>query len=103
MVDENNFKNSFVPNGLTRLVIVDDWSTFKVLMTALFKLLYITCTTVAPDNHKAIRFNKLFRYINKDEITTTDNYYRVFAWIQGKYFLIYDKSVSHIDNMDIIQ
>ena len=45
------FHHFFVPNILTRIVIVDYGSTFKWVVIALCKLIQITCTLVTPENH----------------------------------------------------
>ena len=54
-----DFHNLFVPNRLPHLVIVDDCDTFKGVLKDLQKILSITCMTVAPDNHRSVRVDRL--------------------------------------------
>ena len=49
-----DFHNFFVSNGLPRIVIVDNGSAFKRILTLMCKLLFITCALVVPDNHRTV-------------------------------------------------
>ena len=62
------FLRFFVPNGLPRLVVVDAGSAFAGLVAAVCKILCVLVSTGSPGNHRAIRVERFFRYLNKVEI-----------------------------------
>ena len=52
------FTRFFMPNGLPRLVIVDEGSPFKGYLLGMCRLLEIPCTAVSPNNHRANRLER---------------------------------------------
>ena len=52
--------------GICHLVILDDGSLLKVFFTAMFKALNINYDILAKRNHKGLRIEKSYRFINED-------------------------------------
>ena len=97
------FSRIFIPNGLPRLVIVDDGSPFKGALRAMCKLLSIPCEPVSPQNHRAVRVERFFRYLNKVERIVVANNQSFHTWLQGVYFSLYAWNSSPIDGTNIIR
>ena len=80
------FHKLFVLNLLPRLVIFNNYVAFKGVVSALYRLLIVACTLVAPENNRAVQVKHFFRYFNKsDKIKIAD--FQIFStWIQVAYF-----------------
>eukprot|EP00978_Attheya_sp_CCMP212_P009636 scaffold22858_cov68-Attheya_sp.AAC.1 len=59
------FLHIFIPNGLPRLVFLDSGPAMKRSLHALCRQLQIPVHMVSPSNHRAVRVERFFRYLNK--------------------------------------
>lgn len=95
------FMNFFVPNGLPRMVMIDDGSAFKSVMVAMCEHLGIVYHVVARENHDAILCERFHRYLNKVERIHTADTDSFSDWILGAGFATYAWNASPIDGTDV--
>ena len=95
------FSQMFIPNGLPRLIFVDQEGVFKGVFMELFGLLGIPVEAVAPENHKAIRCERFHRYLNKVQTINTADKQSFHQWHQGVMFALYAWNAGPIDGTDI--
>lgn len=95
------FMHFLIPHGLPRLVVVDPDSLFKGKFELLLNILSIKQHTVAPKNHKAIRNERLHRFLNKVQKIFSADKATFQEWLQAVMFAICTWNASPADGTDI--
>ena len=67
------------------------------------KLFLIPVHVVSKGNHRAVRVERFFRYMNKTERITCANVQSYAAWLAAFFFAIYGWNASPIDRTDIFR
>ena len=93
----------FVPNGLPLLVVIDEGRANKGALLAMCKLLLLDTHVVSPGNHRALRVERFFRYLNKVDRINTATLQSFAMWLQGIFFAIYGHNSSPVDGTNIIR
>jgi hypothetical protein len=93
-----SFSHFFVPNGLPKLILIDDGSEFKGVLVQMCETLGIQYYVVAPEEHNAI-----FRYLNKVERLGVVDHQSYKKWKMNAIFASYAWKASPIDGTDVIR
>jgi len=64
-VRDKTFQQIMVPNGLPTLILIDQGSEFKGMLTSFCTELGIRFEVVAPEQHDGILCERFHRYLNK--------------------------------------
>jgi len=67
------------------------------------KLLTIPCEAVSSQNHRAVRVERFFKYLNKMEKITVANTQSFLTWLQGTMFSLYGWNASPINGTNLIR
>ena len=78
-----DFHKFFVTNRLKCLVIVKNSIMFKVFVTSMLNIPFISLIIFAPDNHISVRVDRFLRYLKKYQCIATTNAQISVAWDQG--------------------
>lgn len=93
----------FVPNGTPHLVVVDDGRPFKGMVIAMCQLLGIPWTAVLLQNHRTVRLERFFEYLNKVlKISSTDQQSFAAWWLLAA-FGLYAWNTLPINGTHIVQ
>jgi hypothetical protein len=95
------FTSFFVPNGLPRLVIIDDGSSFKATVVSMCEQLGIVYHAVSRENHDAILCERFHRFLNKVERIHTVDTTSFSDWVLGAFFATYAWNAAPIDGTDV--
>eukprot|EP00978_Attheya_sp_CCMP212_P038592 scaffold192647_cov30-Attheya_sp.AAC.1 len=97
------FLHIFIPNGLPRLVFLDSGPAMKRSLHALCRQLQIPVHTVSPSNHRAVRVERFFCYLNKVvKITAADTQSHM-EWLAGVIFAMYGWNSMPVAGTDLIR
>lgn len=97
------FNHFFIPNGLPYLVLIDVGSENRGALEAMCKQLAISWHPVSAQNHRAVRVERFFRYLNKAEPITVLDAQTVAAWYEGIVGAVYAWNASPIDGTVLVR
>jgi hypothetical protein len=97
------FSHFFVPNGLPKLVLIDEDSTFKGELMTICDILGVRYLVVAPEEHNAILCERFHRYLNKVQRIGVADAQSYEKWKMNSLFASYAWNASPIDGTDIIR
>jgi hypothetical protein len=98
-----SFSHFFIPNGLPKLVLIDDGSEFKGVMVQMCETLGIQYYVAAPEEHNAIFSERFHRYLNKVERLGVVDHQSYEKWKMNAIFASYAWNASPIDGTDVIR
>ena len=97
------FATFFVPNGLPKLVLLDQGSENKGQLLSMCKTLGIKCHVVAPEDHNGILCERFHRYLNKVQKIGAANTQSYTQWAQNTLFATYSWNAAPIDGTNLIR
>jgi hypothetical protein len=103
MVARLAFSHCFVPNGLPKLIIIDDGSEFKGVLRQACETLGIQYYVACPEAHNAVLAERFHRYLNKVAKIGVIDHQTYEQWRMDALFACYAWNASPIDGTDIIR
>jgi hypothetical protein len=97
------FSHCFVPNGLPKLIIIDDGSEFKGVLRQACETLGIQYYVACPEAHNAVLAERFHRYLNKVAKIGVIDHQTYEQWRMDALFACYAWNASPIDGTDIIR
>jgi hypothetical protein len=102
-VAEVIFTQVLLPNGIPKMVILDQDSLFKTDLVDILDHLGVPFHVVSPEQHEGILCERFHRYLNKVQriqgLDTAD----FSIWMMKLYFAMYAWNASPIDGTDIVR
>jgi hypothetical protein len=103
-VAEVVFTQVLLPNGIPKMVLLDQDSLFKTDLVDILDHLGVPFHVVSPEQHEDILCERFHRYLNKVQripqgLDTAD----FLIWMMNVYFAMYAWNASPIDGTDIIR
>jgi hypothetical protein len=97
------FSHIFVPNGLPKLILIDDGSEFKGLLTQMCEAIGLQYYVACPEAHNAILCERFHRYLNKVAKIGVIEHQTYEQWRMDSLFACYAWNASPIDGTDVIR
>jgi hypothetical protein len=97
------FSHFFVPNGLPKLVIVDEGSEFKGVLVTVCETLGIQYYVAPPESHNAVLCERFHRYLNKVLRIGVADQQTYEQWTVNTLFATYAWNASPVDGTDVIR
>jgi hypothetical protein len=97
------FSHIFVPNGLPKLILIDDGSEFKGLLTQMCEAIGVQYYVACPEAHNAILCKRFHRYLNKVTKIGVIEHQTYDQWRMDSLFACYAWNASPIDGTDVIR
>jgi hypothetical protein len=97
------FSHFFVPNGLPKLVLIDEDSAFKGDLMTMCDILGVRYIVVAPEEHNAILCERFHRYLNKVQRIGVAEAQSYEKWRMNALFASYAWNASPVDGTDVIR
>jgi RNase H-like domain found in reverse transcriptase/Integrase zinc binding domain/Reverse transcriptase (RNA-dependent DNA polymerase) len=102
-VSRRAFAAFFIPNGLPKLILLDQGSENKGHLINMCTMLGINFHVIAPDQHNGILCERFHRYLNKVQKINTADTQSFTQWVQGTLFAVYAWNASPIDGTNIMR
>ena len=93
----------FIPNGLPKLVLIDQGSENKGHLVNMCQTMHIHHHVVAPEQHNGILCERFHRFLNKVQKINAADTQSFTQWVQGTLFALYAWNASPIDGTDIMR
>jgi len=100
-VRDKTFQQIMVPNGLPTLILIDQGSEFKGMLTSFCTELGIRFEVVSPEQHDGILCERFHRYLNKVMRIIGADRKGFDQWKQDRSFATYAWNAAPVDGTDI--
>ena len=100
-VRDKTFQQIMVPNGLPILILIDQGSEFKGMLTSFCTELGIRFEVVSPEQHDGILCERFHRYLNKVMRIIGADRKGFDQWKQDRSFATYAWNAAPVDGTDI--
>jgi hypothetical protein len=97
------FAAFFIPNGLPKLILIDQGSENKGHLIDMCTTIGINYHVVSPDQHNGILCERFHRYLNKVQKINTADTQSFTQWVQGALFAVYAWNAAPIDGTNIMR
>jgi hypothetical protein len=97
------FAHFFVPNGLPKLIIIDEGSEFKGFLVLVCETLGIQYYVAPAESHNAVLCERFHRYLNKVAKIGVADQQSYEQWMLNTLFAAYAWNASPVDGTDVIR
>jgi hypothetical protein len=97
------FAHFFVPNGLPKLIIIDEGSEFKGFLVLVCETLGIQYYVAPAESHNAVLCERFHRYLNKVAKIGVADQQSYEQWALNTLFAAYAWNASPVDGTDVIR
>jgi hypothetical protein len=101
VVTRHFFSHLCVPNGMPKLILIDQGSEFKGVLIRFCENLGVRYHVASPEDHNAILCERFHRYLNKVERLMAADMNTFEEWAMNVLFATYAWNASPIDGTDV--
>ena len=103
VVTRHFFSHLCILNGMPKLILIDQGSQFKGVLSRFCKTLGIRYHVANPEDHNAILCERFHRYLNKVERLMAADLNTFEEWAMNIMFATYAWNASPIDGTDVVR